>query len=126
MPIAAATVSVSSFWWVALVPIGFLGLLFIVALKERRLVRPYVDLQTRTIADAPEGSQASPYVAGMSRELAAVGFEFGGMCAHAKLPRIRIVAAVWWSPARNVLALSGSGTVMGMPAYQTWLITPLN
>ena len=126
MPIAAAPVWVSSpVLWVALIPLAFLALLFGVALKERRLVRPYVDLAVERPAEMPEASQASAYVAMMSGDLAAAGFEFGGCVAHAKVPRIRIVAAVWWSPARNILALSGSGTVMNVRAYQTWLISPL-
>lgn len=123
----------SPLFWVALIPIGFLTLLFCVALFERRLVRPYIRLDdpaailaTAQPDQLPDPSQASPYVASMSRELADAGFEFGGFVTHAKLPRIRILAAVWWTPQRDVLALTGSGTVMNMAAYQTWLITPLS
>src|SRR6266513_2039212 len=103
MPIAAAPAWLSSpVVWVPLIPIGFLTLLFVVALKERRLVRPYVDLASERHAEFPDASQASAYVAMMSADLAAAGFEFGGCAAHAKVPRIRIVAAVWWSPSRNI------------------------
>lgn len=125
--------------WGSALPIGFFVLLFVVSLKERRLVRPYVPARRRDepgslsadnptpldyADDMPDPSQVSAYVAHMSAYLAANGFEFGGIYAHAK-PRIRILAALWWSRQRDVLALAGSGTVFGMPSKQTWLFTPL-
>ena len=125
--------------WLALLPAGFLILLFVVSVMERRLVRPFVPARRRDVRagtragaplplnygdDTPDPSQVSPYVALMSGRLAAAGFEFGGIFAHAK-PRIRVLAALWWSSQRDVLALTGSGTVWNIPSHQSWLFTPL-
>jgi hypothetical protein len=123
-------------WWLLALPIGFLALLFAAAVLEKRHARPYVSLDARPAprpggrtpndrADLPDPSQISDYVAVMSRDAEAAGLRFGGMLAHASAPRIRILGSIWMSPPRDLLVLTGSGTVMKMPAYQTWLMTPL-
>jgi hypothetical protein len=126
-------------YWPLLLPVGFFLLLFAAAVGERRYVRPYVPLDPSlrpaasghggeapgSASDLPDPSQVSDYVNLMSRDARVAGFAFGGMLAHAKAPRIKILAALWCAPDREILVLTGSGSVYGMPSHQTWLFTPL-
>jgi hypothetical protein len=125
-------------FWATVIPLAFLLLLFTVALIERRHTRPFVPARRAggkppggarkpTLDysdDTPDPSQISPYVAVMARDLAAAGFESGGLIAQVR-KRIRILGAVYWSPQRDILVAIGSGTVLNMPAYQTRLLTRL-
>jgi hypothetical protein len=61
----------------------------------------------------------------MSDQFYAAGFLFDQLLVHAKTPMIQILATVWFSPQQDILALSGAGTVLKMPSWQTWLFTPL-
>ena len=117
-------------WWVLALPAGFLVLLFAAAVLETRRSRPYFPLENRPgprpgdrmlgyRADLPDPGQISDYVATMSRDVQAAGLAYGGMLAHAKAPRINTLATVWMAPTRDLLVLTGSGTVFTMPAYQT-------
>lgn len=103
----------------AALPVGFLVLLFVVALVERRLAQPYLLVPSDRPVEVPN------YVQIMSADLAAAGFAWGGTVVHHKYPQIKILGAVWLSPQRETLALTGSGTVAGADARQTWLFTPL-
>src|SRR5205823_13688520 len=66
----------------------------------------------------------SPSLALMSRQRVAAGFESGGRLAQVN-SRIRILGAVYWSQSRHIIAATGSGTVLGIPSYQTRLFTKL-
>ena len=136
--IAVPALLTNPIFWVCLVPVAFLTLLFVVSLLEHRPTRPYVPVEPKVArspyagpavldysADLPDPSQLPNYVRVMSIGAEAAGFVFGGMVAHVKVPRVRVLATVWFSPSRETLFLSGSGTVLGMPHHQTWLFTPL-
>lgn len=124
-------------WWWALgllVPVGFLTFLFVVSLVERRLVDPYVQIDPGQSPVAqgfgvgkglPHASQASDYTMRMASDAGAAGLTLEAVYAHAKVPMIKIVGMVLWSADRRVLLSTGSGTVANLPAYQTWLFTPL-
>jgi len=142
--------------WGVVIPAGFLLLLFTVSILERRLTRPYIPARTggalpnsapTAMAHATPGARHAPqppppflqyaddtpdptdlpeYVRIMSDDALAAGFVFDRAMAHAKAPRIKILATVWFSPERDVVLLTGAGTVWNMPAFQTWLFTPLN
>src|SRR4051812_28321420 len=107
-------------WLPLLIPVGFLLLLFIVALAEKRITNPYVIFPRHVWVELP------PYVLEMCREIEEAGFTFGGIVAHSKYPSTKILGCVWLSPAREILVLTGSGKVFGMLSKQTWLYTPLS
>jgi hypothetical protein len=106
-------------WLPLLIPVGFILLLFIVALAEKRITNPYVVFPSHVWVELP------PYVQEMGAEIEAVDFTFGGIVAHAKYPSTKIMGCVWLSPMREILVLTGSGKVFGMQSKQTWLYTPL-
>ena len=124
--------------WIAALPVGFLLLLFTASLLEKNPTRPFVPAKRKPPpspyggppilnydAQLPDPAQLPDYVRAMSDRAYAMGFVFGGILAHVKAPRIKVLATVWFSPDRRILVLSGSGTVWGMPHHQTWLYTPL-
>jgi hypothetical protein len=97
---------------------GFLALQFIIALRETRLVSPYILL---------DDEQAPPlplYVAENGKVLAVWDFVYGGTLSHAK-PSMKIIATVWMAADREIVVLTGAGTVARIPTAQTWLYTPL-
>lgn len=127
-------------FWLLAVAGAFLLLLFVTAVMERRYTYPYLPVRLAgEVADVPEGtlrvlpySDLTPdasalpeYVRIMSDDALAAGFEFDRLVAHAKAPKISILATVWMSADRRTLLLAGAGTVIGMPARQTWLFSPL-
>jgi hypothetical protein len=118
----------SSAFWPVTALLGFLALLFIVSVWERRLTRPY-KTSKGDAKDDPEflsvPSCLPEYVRIMSDALYTLGFNFDQLLVHAKTPMVRITATVWFSPARDILVLSGAGTVLKMPSWQTWLFSPL-
>jgi hypothetical protein len=99
---------------------GFLLFLFIIALAETRMTLPYMPAEADAEARMPQ------YVRQRSAEIRQAGFEHGGMVQHAKVPQNDILGTIWLSPARDILVVSGAGTVLRMPTRQTWLFTPLN
>jgi len=129
----------SPWFWVALAPIGFFVLLFCTAIFEHRLVRFYVPApddenflapvpgaqDPQGISGLPRASQVSDYVGVMSAGIHAAGFAYHGLVAHAKAPRIQILATLWMSPDRRMIVGSGSGTVLKMASYGTEIYTPL-
>ena len=111
--------------------------MFLLSIYERNLSRPFILARTKLSSDAacgsrvleyganlPDASQASPYLVRMCADLREAGFEFGEMVVSVK-PLIQWLGAVWWTPQRDVLALSGSGTIATIGTSQTWLITRL-
>ena len=121
------------------IPAAFLTLLFIAAMFEKRLTRPYVRLdhvdaaagfapghQIQYDSGLPDVSVISEYVQIMSRDIQECSFRFGGVVAHAKTKQNKILATVWMSPDQRILTITGAGTVLGMPSRQTWCYTPLN
>jgi hypothetical protein len=138
MAIALPALLTNPIFWICLVPAGFLTLLFVTSLLERHPTRPFVPADRRPppspypgpvaldySADLPDPSQLPDYVRVMGDAAYAAGFVFGGILAHVKAPRVKVLATLWLSPSRDTLILSGSGTVWGMPHHQTWLYTPL-
>lgn len=135
MPLPAP---INPLWFVLLLPLGFFGLLFVVALRELRYTRPYIDF-TRVASvfepqpgqmlaysnDLPHPSQASDYVRTMTADAEAAGFSHAATLLHAKAPKVKIVAALLIAPDRRTLVLTGSGTVFGMASRQTFLFSPL-
>jgi hypothetical protein len=129
----------SPWTWVALVPVGFFALLFCTAIFEQTLVRFYVPApddenflapipggqDPQSIPGLPRASQVSDYVATISVGIHAAGFAYHGLVAHAKAPRIQILATLWMSPDRRMIVISGSGAVLKMASYQTQIYTPL-
>jgi hypothetical protein len=123
----------------ALIPIGFFVLLFCTAIFEQSLTRFYVPApddenflatlpgarDPQAIEGLPRASQVSDYVATMSAGIHAAGFAYHGLMAHAKAPRIQILATMWMSPDRRMIVSSGSGSVLKMAAYQTQIYSPL-
>ncbi len=107
---------IPQYGWALIGVAGFLVLLFVVALLEKRVTVPYVALEPGT------NPLMGPYVQVMSQDISAEGFEHGGPIAHAKYA---VRGTVWRSPDRATLVVTGSGTVMGNPVAQTWLFTPL-
>ena len=95
------------------VPVGFLSLLFIVALAEKRLVVPYQFVPPERQVPLP------PYVQVMATDIAAAGFHFGGVTVHRKYPFVKILGTVWLSPTRETLVYSGSG-LAGNKALIEW------
>jgi hypothetical protein len=98
--------------------LGFLFLQFIVALREKHMAEPYA------FADEGEHSRLSSYVARNNQAIATSGFEYGGLVAHTK-PAARILASLWMSPRRDILVITGGGTLSRIPIAQTWLYSPL-
>jgi hypothetical protein len=125
--------------WLTLVPVAFFVLLFCTAIFEHSLIRPFVpapddenflapvqgERDPQSIAGLPRASQVSDYVATMSAGIHAAGFVYHALVAHAKAPRIQILATLWMSPDRRMIVSSGSGTVLKMASYQTQIYTPL-
>jgi hypothetical protein len=112
--------------WIAVaIPIAFFTLLILVCFFERRLTNPYIEIDsTSPESDAPPHRLISQYVILMSNDAEANGFDFGSVIAHRKYPQIKVVGTVWLSSDRRTLMLCGSGTVLGAPVYQTWLVSP--
>lgn len=112
--------------------------MFLLSLYERNLSRPFVPARKKLSAaddgamsrvleygaNLPDASQASRYLVRMCADLRDEKFEFGEMVASVK-PLIQWLGAVWWSPQRDILALTGSGTIAKIGTSQTWLITRL-
>jgi hypothetical protein len=120
IPLAA----VSAYLLLLALPVGFFALLLLVGRFEKRLAAPYVAVLPEELNARSVEQFFPPYVVQMSQDLTAAGFIYGGAVRHAK-PSCKIVGTIWASPDRRILAISGSGTVLNMPARQTWLITPL-
>lgn len=118
MPLALSWPSIVGLSLAAL-PVGFLLFLFVVALVEKRLTYPFLLVPADRVIQVPN------YVQIMSADAAAAGFYWGGTLVHRKYPQIKILGAVWMSPRREIVMLTGSGTVASMASRQTWLYTPL-
>ena len=113
--------------------------MYLLSRYERNLSRPFVPARKnfsigggaggdprvlQYTSSLPDASQASRYLARMSADLRDAGFEFGEVVASVK-PLIQWLGAVWWTPGRDVVALTGSGTVAKLGTSQTWLISRL-
>jgi hypothetical protein len=118
-------------------PVWIVVGMFLLSLYERNLSRPFVPARKKLSADdalgsrvleyganLPDASQASRYLVRMCADLRDEKFEFGDMVASVK-PLIQWLGAVWWSPQRDIAALTGSGTIAKIGTSQTWLITRL-
>ena len=133
--------------WVLAGIAGYFVLLFLVSWLERRWVFPYIPVRDHTPDDrielvldengahqvaspldyadqTPDPTVLPHYVLVMSDDAYGAGFTFEGLIAHAK-PACKITATLWFSVERDVLLLTGAGTVFKMPSFQTWLYSPL-
>src|SRR3954464_338978 len=88
----------------AVLPVGFLILLFTVACLERRSARPYLPAQGSFEA------ANDPYLAGMSAAMLQEGFLPAGLGRQtSKLVKVNI--AFWISPDALSFAITGAGKV---------------
>ena len=119
--------------WLAAIPVGWFTLLFLTAILEKCPTTPYIpagpSARGGTVLEydrkLPDPSQLPGYAAIMAAGAQAAGFEYGGIFASANAPTAKILATIWISPARDLVMLSGAGTVLKMPQHQTWMFTPL-
>jgi hypothetical protein len=118
-----------------LTPVWLMLGMFVLSLYERNLSRPFVPARKKFSQDGaagsrlleyganlPDASQASPYLARMSGDLRESRFEFGEVVASVK-PLVQWLGAVWWTPSRDIVVLTGSGSIARWGTSQTLLIT---
>jgi hypothetical protein len=102
----------------AVVPVGFLILLFVVACWEKRSARPYLP------AEGSFEAANDPYLSKMSAAMLEAGFLPAGLGKQlSKLVQVNI--AFWVSPDSLSVAITGAGKVAGNVVRQTWLYSQL-
>ena len=133
----------SPIFWIVAVVGGFLLLLFLVSLFERRYTIPFVPVRMEGgpppppprpgetpsalpyFDNTPNSSELPEYVRIMSDDAYAAGFVFDRLLSHVKAPKVNVVATAWISPDRRTIVLAGGGKVLKMPAHQTSFYSPL-
>jgi hypothetical protein len=129
-------------FWIFAAAGGFLILLFLVSLFERRYTMPYVPVRMEGgpppqswsgevpaalpyFDNTPNSSELPEYVRIMSDDAYTAGFVFDRLLSHVKAPKVDVMLTVWMSPDARTIVLCGAGRVLKMPAFQTHLFSPL-
>ena len=131
----------SPLFWTFAVIAAFLLLLFVTSMLERRPTQPFIPVRIAGEPSPPDPNHPVPvlsyfdhtadasdlpeYVRLMSDDAFTAGFVFDRLLAHAKAPRTQVLATIWYSPARETILISGAGTILKMPTFQTTLFTQL-